>query len=64
MDTEPAPKKSAMLGLLIQVAVIGGVAGYLITSPEPWAKYGFLALFLFLAGKMIRDFKQVKQDDK
>jgi uncharacterized membrane protein AbrB (regulator of aidB expression) len=42
MDTQAAPKKNAMLGLLIQVAVIGGVAGYLITSPEPWAKYGLV----------------------
>lgn len=64
MDNQPAPKKNAMLGLLIQVAVMGGVAGYLITSPEPWAKYGLIGLFLFLAGKMAWSFKQAHQQGK
>lgn len=61
MGNQPEPKKNAMLGLLIQVVVIGGVAGYLITSPEPWAKYGLIGLFVFLAGKMVWDFKQARQ---
>lgn len=64
MDNQPAPKKNTMLGLLIQVAVIGGVAGYLINSHEPWAKYGLVALFLFLAGKMVWDFKQAREQAK
>lgn len=64
MDNQPALKKNAMLGLLIKVAVIGGVAGYLITSPEPWAKYGLIGLFVFLAGKMVWDFKRAREQAK
>lgn len=57
-------QKKEMLALLMQVAVIGGVAGYLVTSPEPWAKFGLIGLFVILAGKMIWDFKQVRQREK
>ena len=64
MNTQPTPKKKTPIGLLLQVAIIGGIAGYLVTSPEPWAKYGLVALFLFLAGKMVWDFKQAKQQSK
>ena len=64
VDTQPTPKKKTPIGLLLQVAIIGGIAGYLVTSPEPWAKYALVALFLFLAGKMVWDFKQAKQQSK
>ena len=47
MDKQPTPKKKTPIGLLLQVAIVGGIAGYLVTSPEPWAKYGLVALFLF-----------------
>jgi hypothetical protein len=46
------------LGLLLQIAIIGGVAGYLITLPEPWARYGLVGFFVFLTGKMAWRFKQ------
>lgn len=64
MSTQPAPNKKALLGLLLQVAVVGGVAGYLVTSPEPWAKTALIGLFVILAGKMVWDFKQARQQAK
>lgn len=64
MDAQSTHKPKIPRGLLLQAAIVGGVAGYLITSPEPWAKYGLVGLFVFLAGKMAWDFKQGRQNAK
>lgn len=64
MDSQQTSKGKALLALMLQSAIVGGVAGYLVISPEPWARYGLIALFLFLAGKMAWNFRQARKAGK
>lgn len=67
-DSQQTSKGKALLALMLQSAIVGGVAGCLVISPEPWARYGlavlFLFLFLFLAGRMAWNFRQARNAGK
>lgn len=61
MESQPAAKWKALFSLVIQVAIIGGVAGYLSAIHETWARYSLVGLFVILAGKMVWDLSKVRR---
>lgn len=58
MEKNAQPNRAALVKLLLQAAVVGGVSGFLVTSPEPWAGYGLAALILVLFGKLAWDIRR------